>query len=170
MWRAGPWWSDAAGALDAIDGNFPVLLLVDLGAGGDWAEVIRRVKLRPHTKQIPVYAFGSHVDAATLRAARERRRGSRMGAQPYDGGARARRAAVRGPACTTIPDGWDDALSAKALAGIDEFNRGDYFEQHELLEEAWMEEPRRHTRDVPGHLAGGRWPSTKSSSEAGLAR
>ncbi len=38
------------------------------------------------------------------------------------------------------PEGWDDTLSEKARAGIEEFNRGDYFEQHELLEEAWMDE------------------------------
>lgn len=29
------------------------------------------------------------------------------------------------------------------LKGIDEFNRGEFFECHEYLEEAWMQEPRR---------------------------
>src|SRR5690606_27214287 len=37
---------------------------------------------------------------------------------------------------------WQDPLSPKARAGVEAFNRGDYFEQHELFEEAWIEEPR----------------------------
>ncbi len=132
---------DTDAALDAVDREFPVLLLVDLASGGDWAELIRRSKLRPHTRQIPVYAFGSHVDAATLRAARE--------AGADHAWARSRMMEELAPVVRRYvdpplhyPDGWDDALSAKARAGIHEFNRGDYFEQHELLEEAWMEEVR----------------------------
>lgn len=34
------------------------------------AHAIRRCKLRPHTSQTPLIAFGSHVDVATLRAAK----------------------------------------------------------------------------------------------------
>ena len=30
-----------------------------------------------------------------------------------------------------------------ALKGIEEFNRGEFYECHEYLEEAWMQEPRR---------------------------
>jgi CheY-like chemotaxis protein len=50
--------------------TFPVVALVDLATPGDWATAIQRCKLRPHTRAIPIYAFGSHVDAATLQAAR----------------------------------------------------------------------------------------------------
>ncbi len=56
--------------VDAVDQHFPVLALVDLSTEGDWASALRRIKLRPHTRALPIYAFGSHVDAATLRAAR----------------------------------------------------------------------------------------------------
>jgi len=42
----------------------------------------------------------------------------------------------------TYPEGWDSSLSALARRGIEEFNRGEYFEQHEWLEEAWIEETR----------------------------
>ena len=31
-------------------------------------------------------------------------------------------------------------MSRAALAGLDAFNRGDYFESHELLEDAWNED------------------------------
>jgi predicted metal-dependent hydrolase len=36
-----------------------------------------------------------------------------------------------------------DALPDLVLKGIGEFNRGEFYECHESLEEAWMEEPRR---------------------------
>ena len=40
------------------------------------------------------------------------------------------------------PEGWDAPLSDLARCGIEEFNHGEYFEQHELLEQAWLTEPR----------------------------
>jgi uncharacterized protein len=36
-----------------------------------------------------------------------------------------------------------DGLPDLALKGIEEFNRGEFYECHEYLEEAWMQEPRR---------------------------
>jgi predicted metal-dependent hydrolase len=36
-----------------------------------------------------------------------------------------------------------EGLPELVLKGIEEFNRGDFFECHESLEEAWMDEPRR---------------------------
>ena len=132
---------DAATAADAVDQRYPVLILIDLSAPGDWPTLIQRCKLRPHTRKIPIYAFGSHVDAATLREAR--RAGadhawarSRMMEELADVIERH----VHPP--VYYPAGWDDELSEKARAGVCEFNKGDYFEQHELFEEAWMEENR----------------------------
>lgn len=37
----------------------------------------------------------------------------------------------------------DEQLPELALKGIEEFNRGEFYECHEYLEEAWMQEPRR---------------------------
>lgn len=125
----------------AVDYHFPVLALLDLNSEGDWHNAIRRCKLRPHTRSVPIYAFGSHVETATLSAARQ---------------AGADHAWARSRMMTELPDlvlrhlhppvryveGWDEPLTEKARAGIDEFNRGDYYEQHELLEAAWMEEAR----------------------------
>jgi uncharacterized protein len=50
-------------------------------------------------------------------------------------GAAAARRAVAGETARELPE--------LALKGIEEFNRGEYFECHEYLEEAWMQEPRR---------------------------
>jgi uncharacterized protein len=40
---------------------------------------------------------------------------------------------------TDLPDGLPDLVRR----GIEEFNRGEFFECHEYLEDAWMEEPGR---------------------------
>ncbi len=127
--------------VDAVDRHFPVLALVDLATEGDWAHAITRCKMRPHTSQTPIIAFGSHVDVETLRAARH--------AGADHAWARSRlmeelpqvvERHLRPP--VTYPDGWDAPLSALARRGIEELNAGEYFEQHESLEEAWMAETR----------------------------
>jgi predicted metal-dependent hydrolase/CheY-like chemotaxis protein len=125
----------------AVDRHFPVVAFVDLAAPGDWTAAIQRCKLRPHTRGIPLYAFGSHVDAATLQAAR--RAGadhawarSRFMAELPDIVARH----VHPP--VVYLDGWNAALNDRARHGIAAFNRGEYFEQHELFEAAWLAETR----------------------------
>jgi predicted metal-dependent hydrolase len=40
------------------------------------------------------------------------------------------------------PEGRPEGLPELALKGIQEFNRGEFYECHEYLEEAWMQEPR----------------------------
>lgn len=127
--------------VDAIDHYFPVLALVDLQSPGDWALAITRCKMRPQSRQIPLYAFGSHVDVATLQAARK------AGADHAWA-----RSKLMAELVTVVdqhlhppiqyPDGWDDKLSELARRGVHEFNQGKYFEQHEHLEEAWLAEPR----------------------------
>ena len=132
---------DADAFVAAVDAFYPVLALVDLGVAGDWAEAIRRCKLRPHTRATPIYAFGSHVEADTLQAAR------RAGA---DHAWARSRLLEELPALVArhlnppivYPAGWDSPLGANARRGLEEFNRGEYFEQHELLEHAWLEEER----------------------------
>jgi predicted metal-dependent hydrolase/CheY-like chemotaxis protein len=127
--------------VDAVDAHFPVLVLVDLNLPGDWEGAIRRCKLRPHTKQIPIYAYGSHVDTAMLAAARA------AGADH----SWARSKMMKELAAvvhrhlhppTRYADGWDGPLHPEAVMGVEEFNAGHYFEQHEHFETAWMAEPR----------------------------
>lgn len=125
----------------AVDYHFPVLVLIDLNLPGDWEGAIRRCKLRPHTKQIPIYAYGSHVDTATLTAAR------RAGADH----AWARSRMMEELAVVVdrhlhppvrYPEGWNEAMLPEAAIGVEEFNKGHFFEQHEHFETAWMAEPR----------------------------
>lgn len=130
-----------AAFVTAMDRYFPVLALLDLNTPGEWADAIRRCKQRPHTSQIPIFAFGSHVDVETLKAAR------RAGAD---------HAWARSRMMDDLPDvvarhvdpplralaGCDDGLSEQALLGVEAFNQRDYFEQHEYFEAAWLAEGR----------------------------
>lgn len=125
----------------AVDYHFPVLILIDLNLPGDWDGAIQRCKLRPHTRQLPIYAYGSHVDTATLAAARKAGADhawarSKLMAELPALVERHLRPPVRYPA------GWDDVLSPEAVIGVAEFNAGHYFEQHEHFEHAWIDEPR----------------------------
>lgn len=127
--------------VEAVDRYFPVLALLDLAIEGDWAFAITRCKIRPQTSQVPLIAYGSHVDATTLRAARHAgadhawARSKLMAELPQV-------VAHHLNPPVVYPEGWDAPLSSLARRGIEEFNCGEYFEQHESLELAWREEPR----------------------------
>jgi CheY-like chemotaxis protein len=127
--------------VDAVDRYFPVLALLDLNTPGEWELAIRRCKLRPHTAQTPLFAFGSHVEVDTLRRARQ--------AGADHAWARSKmmeelvavvQRHVQPP--VIYPEGWDAPLGDLARQGVEEFNAGEYFEQHEWLEKAWLEEQR----------------------------
>lgn len=129
------------GWVDALDRYFPVLALLDLDTPGDWLSALRRCTLRPHTRPIPICAFGARPDAATRQAAQaagadavwsHRALGAELAARV--------KASVNPP--VVHPDGWDDNVTPDALAGLRAFNRGEYYEQHEHLEHAWMAETR----------------------------
>lgn len=133
--------ADSANSLWEAIQRWPVLVLIDLTAPGDWRTVVQRAKNLPHTRRIPIVAFGSHLDTAALKAARQ---------------AGADHAWARSHFVEQLPDlvkshlaqppqflaGWDDTPSALAFAGFEAFNAGHYWEQHELLEHAWNAEPR----------------------------
>jgi CheY-like chemotaxis protein len=130
----------------AIDGYFPVLALLDLQSPGDWEMAIRRCKMRPHTRAVPIYAFGSHVEVEVLKRARQ--------AGADHAWARSKMMEDLVVLVTRHLDpperrleGSDEPLSKLAVAGLLEFNHREYFEQHEYLELAWMEE-KRPIRDL----------------------
>lgn len=132
--------------VDAVDRYFPVLALVDLKTPGDWATAIQRCKIRPHTRSVPIYAFGSHVEVEVLKQARKAGADhawarSRMMEEVVDVVARH----IEPP--RRALEGAEDPLSRYAVAGLLEFNHGEFFEQHEYLELAWIEE-KRPIRDL----------------------
>lgn len=125
----------------ALDFYFPVLGVIDLTAEKEWYQTIQRCKLRPHTKQIPIHLLDNQEDQSTAKTA------AQAGVDQY-WGRYAFIAQINQVVGSYIKpkviycDGWDDELSDAARLGIEEFNRGDYFEQHEYFEAAWIAEQR----------------------------
>ncbi|HYP20859.1 MAG TPA: DUF309 domain-containing protein [Chloroflexia bacterium] len=64
----------------------------------------------------------------------------------------ARRKARRDGTGQPAPWSCDEPPPPLLYAGIEQFNRGEYFEQHETLEKLWLEEPRELRRLYQGIL------------------
>ena len=130
----------------AVARTFPVLALLDLKTPGDWEAAVGQCKVKPHTRLVPIYAFGSHVDVETLQRAR------RAGVDHAWARSRMMEELVAVVDRHIHPpvrelEGCDDLPSRAAVAGLLAFNEGQYFEQHEYLELAWNEDTRA-VRDV----------------------
>ena len=85
-------------------------------------------------------------------------------------------AAARGRVAGEAPEG---SLLDLALKGIEEFNRGEFYECHEYLEEAWMQEPGRVRFLYQGilqvgvgfyHLQNGNWRGATGLLRNGAVR
>ncbi len=120
----------------------PDLLIFDLNADAiPWQRWISLLKSSAATRRIPVLAFGSHMDVHRMNAARE------AGADQMI--ARSRFASdlpaliskhLRSVDSAAIESACAQPLSALAAKGIELFNKGSFFEAHEVLEEAWNED------------------------------
>ncbi len=120
----------------------PALLLMDLNAReipvNRWIQVL---KTSSATRRIPILAFGSHVDSETLESARLAgadavvTRGQLQAslAELIQRWARIFDLEAIRAACT-------GELSEQARKGVELHNQGEYYEAHEALELAWMEE------------------------------
>ncbi len=128
-----------------LDREFPVLVLLDRGLTGQWSTVVRHYKLLPQTSEIPIHLFGRPTPAASSPRGSELVAAGLIDGCWHDAAFWAKlpdliEAHVNPP--TIFPAGWDEPMSAQARLGLEEFNRGDYFEQHEYLEVAWVAEAR----------------------------
>jgi hypothetical protein len=117
----------------------PALIIIDLGDEVvPWKHWLIRLKSSPATKRIPVVCYGPHVQTDTLAEARSlaadfvvsRSRffsdlSSIIGSYARDDDA------------NIIAQSCQDILPETAQDGIEAFNRGDYFDAHEILEDAW---------------------------------
>lgn len=134
-----------ADALPDVAGqHFPVLIVVDGMTADNWPGAIARCKLRPQTRQIPIHLVSKAANSAETQTGNRNinvdvdmrwERTQFLTALPHIVDQH-----FHPP--TIYPAGWDDELSSLAREGLAEFNRRDYFEQHEYLEEAWMAEER----------------------------
>ncbi len=116
------------------------LAIIDASADNvPWLKWIRAAKDDPTTEAVPILAFGSHTDLEL------RNRTLGAGVDRYlarsnfsDGLVEFVAAAVR----ETTDDPCGEPLPEGVLRGIEEFNAGQFFEQHETLELVWRAELR----------------------------
>jgi uncharacterized protein len=161
---------------EAID-DWPDLVIIDI-TEENWEAPVRRAKSLPHTRRIPIIAFGSAADAAALLAA---------GAAGCDHVLtdahfiaefpRLLRHALHPP--TRWVEGWDTPPPASLCRGIAQFNQGEYWECHETLEALWRAEPRPLRDLYQGvlqvgvafhHLRAGNYPGAVKMLRRGLPR
>ncbi len=104
-----------------------------------WLDWVRAAKDDPAIDSIPIIAFGSHVNAAL------RDRALAAGVDRYmarSNFAEGLHAIIATMARETTGEPCGEALPISAARGIEEFNAGRYFEQHETLEIVWRAEMR----------------------------
>lgn len=120
--------------------EWPDLVLLDLEAPG-WEEVVRRAKNLPQTRSIPIVAFGSHVEAEMLRAARKAGCDHAWARSRFMAELPSLLRSILYPVLPAI-DGCDEQVPVVLQKGIEQFNHGEYWECHETLEGLWRQEQR----------------------------
>lgn len=120
----------------------PALLIFDLNNDGvPWREWLPQIKSSSATRRLPVLCFGSHVETEMLQEAR------RLGADQVVAKSRFTSAMpsliqdmVRVPNYEAINKACDAPLDEDAIKGIELYNAGEFYEAHEDLEHAWMDD------------------------------
>ena len=150
---------DQAAFLTALRHGARLVIIDSSAEDVPWMEWVCAAKENLATEEVPILAFGSHVDVGL------RNRALGAGVDRYlarsnfsEGLNEIVAAAVR----EVTDDPCSEQLPAGALRGIEEYNAGQYFEQHETLELVWRAEltsrPRfvsRRAADRRGLPAGG---------------
>jgi CheY-like chemotaxis protein len=127
-------------AFDRLLKGFPALVLVNVGSQTiDWEPMVDHAKNESQWRQVPILAYGPHVDLAL------RQRALEAGCDAFVG----RSAVARDLPSLVEKWAWVPDLSPCSespplglLRGIEEFNHRQFFECHETIEAAWMAEPR----------------------------
>jgi uncharacterized protein len=130
------------GVLDCISRWKPNLIIFDLNNNSiPWRNWIKLISSDPATRRIPIVCFSSHKDIKSIDEAK------RMGAKAVF--ARSRFVTNLSNIISKfafLPDidgfqlSCQRPLATNGLIGIEKFNQGHYFEAHEFLEMAWMED------------------------------
>lgn len=128
--------------IDEITLIHPAMMIFDVSDSLiAWKTWVALIKSAPATRRIPLVCFGPHVDVDLFRSLRN------AGADGVV--ARSRflndlpsfiERFARVPNYDKIMDSCETPLSDLAIKGLELFNKGEYFEAHEVLEEAWKED------------------------------
>jgi hypothetical protein len=137
-----PVYGRAARLMELVTARQPALLIFDLGNEHvPWQQWLAVLKSSPATRRLPILCYGPHVDVAMMNRARDLgadavvARSRFVSALPelIQKYARLPDREVQATAC-------QEPLSATAVRGLELFNEGDYYEAHEVLEDAWNED------------------------------
>jgi hypothetical protein len=131
-----------AALIDLLTLKLPVLLIFDLSNREiPWREWVALIKSVPATRRIPLICYGSHVDAEAFKDARDRGANAVLARSQFTASLPE---LIQKYARIPDVDAWIETcrqpLSDLAARGLEEFNRGEYFEAHESLEAAWNED------------------------------
>jgi CheY-like chemotaxis protein len=137
-----PVYGRAAQLIERVTTRQPALLIVDLGNENvPWRRWLALLKSSPATRRLPILCYGAHVDVETMKQARD------LGADAVVARSRFTSALpeliqkyARLPDRQEQAAACQEALSPTAVRGLALFNDGDYYEAHEVLEDAWNEE------------------------------
>jgi CheY-like chemotaxis protein len=137
-----PVYGRAAQLIERVTTRQPALLIVDLGNENvPWRRWLALLKSSPATRRLPILCYGAHVDVETMNQARD------LGADAVVARSRFTSALpeliqkyARLPDRQEQAAACQEALSPTAVRGLALFNDGDYYEAHEVLEDAWNEE------------------------------
>jgi predicted metal-dependent hydrolase len=135
-----PVFAQTTPAFDRVLKGFPALVLVNVGSPTlAWEHMVDHAKHESQWRQVPILAYGPHVDLEL------RQRALKAGCDTFVG-----RSAVAGSLPALVEKwAWRPDLNPCAesppsglLQGIAEFNQREFFECHETIEAVWMAEPR----------------------------
>ena len=131
-----------AALIDRLTAMHPALILFDLGNPAiPWREWIAMLKSVPATRRYPVLCFGSHVDTTTLRDAEHAGADAVFPRSRFIADLPALiQQYARIIDLNALNLTCQQPLPARAQHGIELFNHGEYFEAHEVLEQAWNED------------------------------
>ena len=130
---------EAGALIDRVSQLQPALMIFDLNNPHiPWREWLPVLKSSPATRRIPILAFGQHTDVEGLTTAKEAGVVAALARSAFvsDIPGLVRKYA-RLPDLVAIETDCQAPLSDLGRAGIELFNAGEYFEAHELLEDAW---------------------------------
>jgi len=131
-----------AALIDRLTALRPALILFDLGNPEiPWREWVALLKSVPATRRYPVVCYGSHVDAATLLDAEHAGADAVLPRSRFMADLPALiQQYARNVDFEALVQTCQEPLSPRARHGIELFNKGEYFEAHEVLEQAWNED------------------------------
>lgn len=117
----------------------PALIIIDLGDNKiPWRNLLLRLKSSPATRRRPVVCYGPHVHADILREAENLSADEVVSRSKFFSDMRSIiDKYARGDDAHLIEESCLHRLTATAEKGLRAFNRGEYFDAHEYLEDAW---------------------------------